>query len=275
MSSTSKLHRKFYCLISLTQNISEFQHTNLTCNFSNSTNRDRGFVDRVKRNAATYVKIFQEVIDAHMPKPSLNFRDEDLTSFDVIMEQRRFNLQMASQLKLQQGIITREGAGTDANPVCRIPAELERNYQCVLIHGQHAKKHIMEMRNVKADNIGSLVTVRGIVTRASDVKPCMQVAVYACDACGFEVYQLINSKEFNPVVQCPSDKCKTNKVNGQLLFQVKSSRFVSYQDIKIQEPSDQVPIGHVPRMIKIVAKGEITRRCSPGDMVSVTGIFMP
>ena len=86
MSSTSKLHRKFYCFISLTQNISEFEHTNLTCNFSNSTNRDRGFVDRVKRNAATYVKIFQEVIDAHMPKPSLNFRDEDLTSFDVIME---------------------------------------------------------------------------------------------------------------------------------------------------------------------------------------------
>ena len=135
--------------------ISEFQHTDLyPGNFSYSTNRDRGFVERVKRNAATYVKIFQEVIDAHMPKPSLNFRDEDLTSFDVIMEQRRFNLQMASQLKLQQGIITREGAGTDANPVCRIPAELERNYQCVFIHGQHAKKHIMEMRNVKADNIG-------------------------------------------------------------------------------------------------------------------------
>ena len=28
-------------------------------------------------------------------------------------------------------------------------------------------------------------------------------------------------------------------------------------------------------MIKIVARGEITRRCTPGDMVSVTGVFMP
>ena len=131
------------------------------------------------------------------------------------------------------------------------------------------------MREVKASNIGNLVTVRGIVTRASDVKPCMQVAVYACEVCGYEVYQLINSKEFNPIVVCPSDKCKTNQVNGQLIFQVKSSRFVSYQDIKIQEPSDQVPIGHVPRMLKIVARGEITRGCTPGDMVTVTGIFMP
>ena len=173
-----------------------------------------------------------------MPKPSLNFRDEDLTSFDLIAEQRRFNLQYSSQLKLQQGLIVREGQGTDSNPVARIPSELERNYQAVLVPGDLSRKHVMQMRNVKAQNIGQLVQVRGIVTRASDVKPCMQVAVYACDACGFEVYQLINSKEYNPVVQCPSEKCKTNRVNGQLLFQVKSSRFISYQDIKIQEPSD-------------------------------------
>ena len=203
-----------------------------------SANRDQGFIERIVRNAATYVKIFHEIIDANMPKPSMNFRDEDLTSFDVIMEQRRYNLHVTSQIKLNQGIITREGAGTDANPVARIPAELERNYSAVLVPGEFSKKHILKMREVRAQNIGNLVTVKGIVTRASDVKPCMQVAVYACDACGFEVYQLINSKEFNPIVQCPSDKCKTNKVNGQLIFQVKSSRFLAYQDIKIQEPSD-------------------------------------
>lgn len=80
------------------------------------------------RNAATYVKIFYDVMDTVMPKPSVNFRDEDLTSFDVIMEQRKFNLQIASQIKLQKGIITQEGAGTDANPIARIPAELERSY---------------------------------------------------------------------------------------------------------------------------------------------------
>lgn len=44
------------------------------------------------------------------------------------------------------------------------------------------------MREIKATSIGSLVTIRGIVVRASDVKPQMQVAVYVCDVCGFEVY---------------------------------------------------------------------------------------
>lgn len=51
-----------------------------------SANRDHGFIERIMKNAATYCKIFNEVIDVHMPNPSLNFREEDLTSFDVIMD---------------------------------------------------------------------------------------------------------------------------------------------------------------------------------------------
>jgi len=42
---------------------------------------------------------------------------------------------------------------------------------------------------VKADCIGKLVTVRGIVTRATEVKPVMCVATYTCDQCGAESYQ--------------------------------------------------------------------------------------
>ncbi len=36
---------------------------------------------------------------------------------------------------------------------------------------------------------GKLVTVRGIVTRCTEVKPMMQVATYTCDQCGAETYQ--------------------------------------------------------------------------------------
>jgi len=89
------------------------------------------------------------------------------------------------------------------------------------------------MREIKSQNIGSLVTVNGIVTRATDVRPCMKVAVFACDACGFEVYQVVNSKEFNPQVECPGKKCKLNNVKGQLVLQIKSSKFVAYQELKI------------------------------------------
>ena len=48
------------------------------------------------------------------------------------------------------------------------------------------------VRDVRADSIGHLVTVRGIVTRATEVKPMMAVATYTCDQCGAETYQPVS-----------------------------------------------------------------------------------
>ena len=48
---------------------------------------------------------------------------------------------------------------------------------------------LMAVRDVKADSIGKLVAVKGIVVRATEVKPMMQVATYTCDQCGAETYQ--------------------------------------------------------------------------------------
>jgi DNA replication licensing factor MCM7 len=66
-----------------------------------------------------------------------------------------------------------------------------------------------------------------------------------------------------------------NNVKGKLFLQVRGSKFVSYQDVKVQELSDQVPIGHVPRNLKLQCKGLMVGKCSPGDIVQVTGIHMP
>ena len=38
-------------------------------------------------------------------------------------------------------------------------------------------------------DIGHLVTVKGMVTRISDVKPMVSVVTYTCDLCGSEIYQ--------------------------------------------------------------------------------------
>ena len=92
-----------------------------------------------------------------------------------------------------------------------IPAELERSYNLIIVPGgQNGKKTFQRMRDIKSNMIGSLINVKGIVTRASDVKPCMQVAVYACDACGNEVYQVINQKQFTPKIECPGIRCQKN-----------------------------------------------------------------
>jgi len=66
-----------------------------------------------------------------------------------------------------------------------------RQYQLFFVHGENAKKTISKMREIKGNAIGSLVSIKGIVLRASDVRPMIEVACYVCDVCGFEVYQVI------------------------------------------------------------------------------------
>ena len=62
---------------------------------------------------------------------------------------------------------------------------------------------------------------------------------------------------------------------GRLYLQTRGSKFVKFQEVKIQEQSDQVPVGNIPRSMTIYARGETTRLCKPGDHVSVTGVFLP
>lgn len=133
----------------------------------------------------------------------------------------------------------------------------------------------MAIRDVKAEHMGKLVTVRGIVTRSTEVKPMMVVATYTCDRCGAETYQPVNSLSFMPVQDCPSEDCRVNKSGGRLYLQTRGSKFVKFQEIKIQEHSDQVPVGHIPRSLTILCRGENTRIGQPGDHVIVTGIFLP
>jgi DNA replicative helicase MCM subunit Mcm2 (Cdc46/Mcm family) len=70
----------------------------------------------------------------------------------------------------------------------------------------------LTLRQVKASNIGQLVKISGIVTRCSDVKPLMQVAVYTCEECGFEIYQVLISFRFRLWYVYMSNPCGQTSV---------------------------------------------------------------
>merc|ERR1719278_1546453 len=123
--------------------------------------------------------------------------------------------------------------------------------------------------------IGKLVNIKGIITRGTEVKPMMQVATYTCDQCGAETYQTVNSTSFMPLLMCPSDDCRINKSGGRLHLQTRGSKFIKFQEVKVQEHSDTVPTGHIPRHITVYSRGETTRQCIPGNHVSIDGVYLP
>jgi DNA replication licensing factor MCM7 len=218
------------------------------------------FATRVISNAFRYRRIFAEIAEKIMPEPTVSVVDEDV--IDILYAQRR-----------RQNNGNTAGAGTADEAAASFPPELRRRFEVLILPPTKQKQ--TPLREVKSAHIGHLVSVRGIVTRVTEVKPQVVLATYTCDQCGFEIYQEVTGKTFLPKNVCESNVCKANSLKGRLHLQTRGSKFLKYQEVKIQEPAEEVPVGHIPRSITVVLKGSMTRTTSPGDFVTVSGIFLP
>ncbi|KAK8925711.1 Protein PROLIFERA [Platanthera zijinensis] len=217
---------------------------------------DEEFLQRVTENTRRYISIFAEAVDELLPEPTEMFAAED--DHDILMTQRAED--------------TTENAD-NSDPFRKMPADIKRFFEVYI--KAFSKGTPLTIRQVKASNIGQLVKIAGIVTRCSDVKPLMQVAVYTCEECGFEIYQEVTARIFMPLFECPSFRCKTNNTKGNLILQLRASKFLKFQEAKIQELSEHVPKGHIPRSLTVHLRGELTRKVAPGDVVEFSGIFLP
>lgn len=93
----------------------------------------------------------------------------------------------------------------------------------------------LSVREIKAEYLGKLVTLQGIVTRVTAVKPFVEVAAYTCELCGTENFQEITARQYMPMTECNSPACKTNQTKGKLHEQTRANKFLEFQEVKIQE----------------------------------------
>lgn len=218
----------------------------------------------VESNTKRYQNLFCQVIDQVLPDFRVNDQSFVKDTLDVFIEHR---------LMAEQRHQLEEGINNDLTYVSKYPPELMRRYE--LYFKPRSIEKPLSVRHVKAKHIGKLVTLAGVVTRTTEVKPVLQVATYVCESCSAETYQPIGNLNFMPLERCQSEECKTNRVTGRLHLQTRGSKFVKFQEIRIQELSRDVPVGNIPRSINVVCRGEMTRLVLPGDHVHISGVFLP
>ena len=261
----------------------------------------KSLATEISKNANHFLELFSRIIDENLPQPTKPINDKD-SVLDVIIHQRRLRtktLEEEREREIARSNLDPSRTGIDDSnnnnnsnndnnnndPTNELntahelfPPQLLRRYNLYFkpVTGATGKVNKpLNIRNVKGNHIGKLITIRGIVTRVSDVKPSIEVQAYTCDACGYEIFQEIKSKTFSPMIDCESEICKANRKPGRLFPSTRASKFTPYQDVKIQELASDVPPGNIPRMLSIHVKGGLVRSMSPGDLVDVSGIFLP
>jgi len=129
--------------------------------------------------------------------------------------------------------------------------------------------------DVDSKRIGSLVTIRGVVSKMSAVHPSISVGVFMCDSCTSEVYQEVEGESFLPIVECRSEKCRMGRTKGTLHLQTRPSKFRSKQVLRLQELPGEIRPGRVPRSIDVEAYESLVQKAPAGTEVIVSGIFLP
>jgi DNA replication licensing factor MCM7 len=273
--------------------------------------RGSDLAERATNNTVRYAELFGTVMDTLLSAMTTTNNSVIATDVIDILHQQRIaqqQLQQNNAIAAEQQINNNNiyaGAGQIEQDEARnntnnntlgateeLPAVLMRRYELRILprgrpgtlppftHQYHGTKQLailegVSLRSVRSQSMGRLVTMRGMIVRASDVKPACVVATYSCDACGAEVYQLVqNKREFMPQRFCPSNACSKRK-SESLYLQTRGSKFVKFQELKLQELPNQVPMGHIPRSMSVYCRGELTRVAFPGDVITVDGVFLP
>ncbi|KAG8850509.1 hypothetical protein FRC20_001998 [Serendipita sp. 405] len=126
------------------------------------------------------------------------------------------------------------------------------------------------MRDLNPSDTDKLVTIKGLVIRATPVIPDMKTAFFRCLNCSHTVQVEIDRGRIEEPGRCPRDVC--NGV-GTMSLVHNRSEFADRQIIRLQETPDAVPDGQTPHTVSLCVYDELVDVAKPGDRLTVTGIF--
>lgn len=135
--------------------------------------------------------------------------------------------------------------------------------------------HRVSPRQLSSAYLNQLVEVRGIVTRATLVRPKLVRSAHYCAATG-----LLSHREYRDVTSHrgppTSTVYPTRDVNGNLLTtQFGLSTFIDHQQLTVQELPETAPPGQLPRSVEIILEGDLRDAAKPGDRVAIVGVYKP
>ncbi|XP_076924852.1 putative DNA helicase MCM9 [Bidens hawaiensis] len=128
---------------------------------------------------------------------------------------------------------------------------------------------------IRVKHRGILLTLKGTVIRSGAVKMIEGEREYECRKCKyrFKVQPELESRNSIPKpIFCPSKKDKYCESTG---FQLLEGNKVchDYQEIKIQESTQVLGVGAIPRSIPVILQDDLVDVVKAGDDVLVTGVL--
>jgi len=124
------------------------------------------------------------------------------------------------------------------------------------------------LRQINSDVITKMISVSGMVVRASEVKPLAKELTYKCLDKHTSQFTLLDGMSLDKAVKCQSPKCP----HTNLAIVAEESRFIDFQIVRLQELPEDLPPGQLPHYVNVSMKQDLVDYARPGDRIVLTGI---
>ncbi|CCD25813.2 MCM DNA helicase complex subunit MCM3 NDAI_0G00370 [Naumovozyma dairenensis CBS 421] len=135
--------------------------------------------------------------------------------------------------------------------------------------------HALSPRTLNAQFLNKLISVEGIVTRTSLVRPKLIRSVHYAEQTGRFHYRdytdattTLTTRIPTPAVY-PTEDPDGNKLTTEYGY----STFVDHQRITVQEMPEMAPAGQLPRSIDVILDDDLVDKTKPGDRINIIGVF--
>ena len=135
--------------------------------------------------------------------------------------------------------------------------------------------HHVSPRHLRAAQLGKMISLEGIVTRCSLVRPKMLKSVHYCPDTG-----MFHAREYRDATTTTSNLPPTSSVTPQqdedgrpLEMEYGHCEFRDHQRISIQEMPERAPAGQLPRSTDVILDGDLVDKCKPGDRIQLVGVY--
>ncbi|EPR79597.1 DNA replication licensing factor MCM6 [Spraguea lophii 42_110] len=131
-----------------------------------------------------------------------------------------------------------------------------------------------KIRELKTDKLNRLITFKSTVTRTSQVRPEIIEGTFNCKMCNAVVNNVKQEYKYTEPLICNNHMC-SNRRSWKL--DVEQSEFVNWQRVHVQEITEEIPSGSLPRNMDVIVRNELTENIRPGDTLFFTGhlILLP
>ena len=129
---------------------------------------------------------------------------------------------------------------------------------------------MVTVNDLRSEHIGRLITIRGMVRIATEVRPRIRRSIFECQRCGHIFAILQDGSKFIEPYNCPNQACDRR---GPFKAKLNISDYIDAQNIRVQSLYDTLGGGEVPQTIDVQADGTLTGLVNPGDVAEFTGIL--